>query len=180
MRRTLLIAAIAASGCAWGVRGGVAAQAISTRAVSAQGELTGAVGFGSTSSSPDRYSAALLVTGSVEAGADTDGGPVLLGLTGIEYFAVPERQGVRLGFHAGAEHGLRGSGADLRVLDYVVLLRGGPLLRLSDRVEPSPLLTLSLDATAGGALSLDVDRSSAFIGGIAVNVGFLRIGRFHL
>lgn len=169
------------TGCAWGLRGSVDAQMLSSNRAVVVGTATAVVGFGTTHGLRWRSrSSGLLATASLATGADTAGDPVVAALVGMEWFGVPEHEGARWGYHFGVESGLRGGGYALRELDFLVQTRGGPMFRLRDREAREPLMTFGVDATLGMSVALGDDRGLGHSGGIALTIGVLRVGRFHL
>lgn len=169
------------TGCAWGLRGSVDAQMLSSNRAVVLGTTTAVVGFATTHGLRWRSrSSGLLATASLATGADTSGDPVVAGFGGLEWFGVPEHENARWGYHFGVEYGLRGGGYALRELDFIVQTRGGPMFRLRDREAPEPLLTFGIDATLGMSVGLGDERGLGHSGGVALTVGFLRVGRFHL
>lgn len=179
--RVLSLASALLAGCAYGFRGSVESQAVPAHPAVVQGAVTFVSGFGVTEGPlTARRSNGLLVSGTFAAGTDTSGSAVVSGLGGLEWFSVPEHPASRWGYYLGLQDGVRASGQDTRDLDFVLLLRGGPVFRLRDRVEPAPLVILSIDATLGSSIALNDSRGLGVIGGLGVSVGLLRVGRFHL
>lgn len=181
--RSLLLCCTAPSlgGCAWGVRGGPAMTVSHLGAASAQGSVTGVLGFGTTKQHrPAWESDGVVVTGNLSGGVAPGRGGTLEGALGLGYFTLPERRG--WGWTLGAESGLRGQGRTLDEGHGLVGLRGGALYRLRTRDRTSePLSTLGVELTVQGALPFDGDRHRPeVVVGAALTLGVWFVRPFHL